>query len=126
MSSIAIKTADAPQAIGPYSQAIKAGNMLFLSGQIALDPISGMLENESIAHETHRIMKNIKAVLQAAGFELKQVVKTSIFMSSMDHFSAVNEVYAGYFDSHFPARETVAVAGLPRGANVEISMIAVQ
>ena len=126
MSSIPVNTTNAPQAIGPYSQAIKVGNMLFLSGQIALNPQTGVLLTDSIAQETHQIMQNIKAVLDAAGFNLAQVVKTSIFLSSMDHFNTVNEVYAGYFNANFPARETIAVSGLPRGANVEISMIAVK
>jgi len=126
MEKKVIHTANAPQAIGPYSQAIQIGNMLFLSGQIAINPQLGELELTDITTETYRVMKNISAVLEAADYSLNHVVKTTIFLSSMDHFQEVNTVYASYFNDNFPARETVAVAGLPKNVNVEISMIAVK
>jgi 2-iminobutanoate/2-iminopropanoate deaminase len=119
-----IHTANAPQAIGPYSQAVQVGNMLYLSGQIAINPQLGELDMGDIASETNRVMKNITAVLEAAGFNLAHVVKTTIFLSNMNFFQDVNAVYASYFKESFPARETVAVAGLPKNVNVEISMIA--
>jgi 2-iminobutanoate/2-iminopropanoate deaminase len=121
-----IHTANAPQAIGPYSQAVQVGNMLFLSGQIAINPQLGELEMTDIITETHRVMKNVIAVLEAADFNLTQVAKTTIFLSSMNHFQEVNTVYASYFKDSYPARETVAVAGLPKNVNVEISMIAIK
>jgi 2-iminobutanoate/2-iminopropanoate deaminase len=121
-----IHTANAPQAIGPYSQAVQMGNMLFLSGQIAINPQLGELELTDITTETNRVMKNIIAVLEAADFNLTQVAKTTIFLSSMNHFQEVNTVYASYFKDGYPARETVAVAGLPKNVNVEISMIAIK
>jgi 2-iminobutanoate/2-iminopropanoate deaminase len=121
-----IHTANAPQAIGPYSQAVQMGNMLFLSGQIAINPQLGELELTDITTETNRVMKNIIAVLEAADFNLTQVAKTTIFLSSMNHFQEVNTVYASYFKDSYPARETVAVAGLPKNVNVEISMIAIK
>lgn len=124
MEKKVIHTANAPQAIGPYSQAVQVGNLLFLSGQIAINPQLGELEMKDIPTETHRVMQNIIAVLEAADYNLSQVAKTTIFLSSMDHFQAVNTVYASYFKDSFPARETVAVAGLPKNVNVEISMIA--
>ncbi len=121
-----IHTANAPQAIGPYSQAVQVGNMLFLSGQIAINPQLGELEMKDITVETHRVMKNIAAVLEAADYSLDHVVKTTIFLSNMNHFQEVNGVYASYFKESYPARETVAVAGLPKNVNVEISMIAIK
>ena len=121
-----IHTANAPQAIGPYSQAVQMGNMLFLSGQIAINPHLGELEITDVTEETNRVMKNIIAVLEAADFNLTQVAKTTIFLSSMNHFQEVNTVYASYFKDSYPARETVAVAGLPKNVNVEISMIAIK
>ena len=121
-----ISTNDAPGAIGPYSQAVKVNGMLFTSGQIAIDPASGELVLTDIPTETKLVMSNLKAVLSAAGMDFSNVVKTSIFLSSMDDFTAVNEIYASYFDSAPPARETVQVAKLPKGVNVEISMIAVE
>jgi 2-iminobutanoate/2-iminopropanoate deaminase len=121
-----IHTANAPQAIGPYSQAVQMGNILFLSGQIAINPQLGELELSDITTETNRVMKNIIAVLEAADFNLTQVAKTTIFLSSMNHFQEVNTVYASYFKDSYPARETVAVAGLPKNVNVEISMIAIK
>ncbi|MCC6251513.1 MAG: RidA family protein [Bacteroidia bacterium] len=124
MNKEIIFTDKAPQAIGPYSQAVKSGSLIFLSGQIPINPQTGELETANVAVETHRVMKNILAVLEAAGYTLDDVVKTTIFLTSMSHFQTVNEVYASYFSGNFPARETVAVAGLPRNVNVEISMIA--
>lgn len=119
-----ISTENAPSAIGPYSQAVVAGNLLFTSGQIAIDPKSGELNMSSIATETKQVMTNMAAVLAAAGTSFNNVVKTSIFLKNMDDFNAVNEVYAAFFDSDFPARETVQVAKLPKDVNVEISMVA--
>ena len=112
----------APAPIGPYSQAIKAGQFLFVSGQIPLDPVSGELVSGDIARETQQVMQNIAAILNAAGSGWEQVVKTTIFLTNMGDFAAVNEVYATYFSADFPARETVAVAGLPKGVRVEISV----
>jgi len=120
-----ISTTEAPGAIGPYSQAIRAeGRFLFLSGQIPLTP-SGDLISGNVKLQTEQSMKNITGVLTAAGLTFANVVKTTIFLSSMEHFAAVNEVYGAYFESDPPARSTVAVAGLPRGVDVEIEMIAV-
>lgn len=124
MKSI-INTSEAPSPIGPYSQAVKYGNTVYLSGQIAIDPRSGELLTSDLKTETHQVMKNLKAVLKAAGADFSDVVKTGIFLSSMGDFPIVNEIYAEYFSENFPARETVEVAGLPKGVNVEISMIAV-
>ncbi|WP_316816907.1 RidA family protein [Pedobacter nyackensis] len=119
-----INTTNAPAPIGPYNQAVLAGGFLFLSGQVAINPASGELVQSSISEETHQVMRNIKSVLLEASYGLEDVVKTTIFLSDMDLFAAVNEVYGSYFDSNFPARETVAVKGLPKGVNVEISMTA--
>ena len=119
-----INTPDAPAPIGPYNQAVQSGGMLFISGQIALIPGSSDLSDADIAAETHQVMKNLNAVLKAAGMGFGNVVKTTIFLSDMALFAAVNEIYGSYFESDFPARETVAVKGLPKNVNVEISMIA--
>lgn len=124
MSKHTIKTNQAPAAIGPYSQAVKAGNFLFVSGQIPLDLATGTLVIGGIESETHRVMKNIEAILTEAGLSFENVVKTSIFLKSMDDFAHVNTVYASYFSKDFPARETVEVSRLPKDANVEISVIA--
>lgn len=121
-----VHTEKAPQPIGPYNQAVVVGNMLFASGQIALDPVTGKLVNDSIESETSQVLENVRAVLTAAQFSVSEVVKCSIFLSDMALFSAVNEVYAGFFTENHPARETVAVKGLPMGVNVEISVIAVK
>lgn len=121
-----ISTLDAPAAIGPYSQAVLANGTLYCSGQIAINPQSGKLVLDSIESETHQIMKNIGAVLNAADLGYADVVKVSIFMSSMDHYSIVNDVYAQYFTEDPPAREAVAVKTLPKNVNVEISVIAVR
>jgi 2-iminobutanoate/2-iminopropanoate deaminase len=124
MSKVIINTSNAPAPIGPYSQAVKAGNMLFVSGQIAMDA-QGNLVMESVQAETHQAMKNIASVLSEAGAGFEHIVKTTIFLTDMALFSEVNEVYGSYFTSNFPARETVAVKGLPRNVNVEISVTAV-
>ena len=121
-----IHTPDAPAPIGPYSQAVMVGNVLYTSGQIALNPATGELETRDITQETTRVMHNLEAILKAAGFQFSDVVKTGIFLSDMNFFNRVNEVYASYFTGNFPARETVAVRTLPRNVNVEISMVAVK
>ena len=119
-----IVTTGAPAPIGPYNQAVLCGNMLFISGQIALDAATGQLVQGTIQEETHKVMQNLKAILHEAGADFADVLKTSIFLMDMAQFADVNEVYAQYFTNHFPARETVQVAGLPRAVRVEISMIA--
>jgi len=125
MKSI-IYTEKAPEPIGPYSQAVLTGNMLFISGQIPIDPATNQLINRSIGDETRQVMKNLDALLSASGLSFESVVKATIFLSDMNHFAEVNEIYGSYFISNFPARETVAVLGLPKNVNVEISMIAVK
>lgn len=124
MAKKIINTANAPAPIGPYSQAVKAGNFLFLSGQVAINPQTGKLVTEDITSETARVMQNILALLEEAELSFDHVVKTSIFLSDMKLFNEVNEVYGKYFTGDFPARETVAVKTLPKEVNVEISMIA--
>lgn len=126
MSKTIIQTPLAPDPIGPYSQAVIAGNFLFISGQIALNPGTTDLVLSGIAEETKQIMSNLKAILEAADMHFANVVKTTIFLSDMSHFAAVNEVYGSYFEKDYPARETVAVKGLPKNVNVEISMVAVR
>lgn len=125
MKSI-IYTEKAPAPIGPYSQAVQTGNMLFVSGQIAIDPETNQLIEGTIREEAGRVMQNLEALLSSAGFSFGNVVKTTIFLSDMNHFAEVNEVYGSYFQTDFPARETVAVLGLPKNVNVEISLIAVK
>ena|SRR5579859_2652555 len=119
-----ITTADAPAPIGPYNQAIQTGNLLFISGQIAINPATGNIDISDIVAETNQVMHNLKAILVAAGMGFSHVVKTTILLSDMSLFAQVNEVYGKYFTGGFPARETFAVKGLPRNVNVEISMIA--
>lgn len=119
-----ISSDKAPAAIGPYSQAVQAGNMLFCSGQIALDPATGEMLQGDVVKQAERVMENIAAVLAAAGVGFDDVVKTTIFLVEMGDFAAVNEVYGRYFSSHKPARSTVAVKSLPRGALVEIETVA--
>lgn len=122
-----IKTANAPAPIGPYNQAILSGNTLYTSGQIAINPTTGELVLNNITSETTQVMENMKAVLEAAEMTFENVVKTSIFISDMHNFGAINAVYATYFNEETaPARETVEVANLPKFVNVEISMIAVK
>lgn len=119
-----INTDKAPAPIGPYSQAVKTGGILFVSGQIALNPETNQLTAGSIAEETRQVLKNLEAILHKAGFAFSDIVKTTIFLSNMAHFTEVNEIYGSYFEKDFPARETVAAAGLPKNVNVEISVIA--
>lgn len=119
-----ITTTFAPAPIGPYSQAVKYGNMLFVSGQIALNPESGAFENDNIQAETFRVMENLRGILAEAGMDFNNVLKATIFLKSMDDFAQVNEVYGSYFTANFPARETVEVARLPKDAHVEISVVA--
>jgi 2-iminobutanoate/2-iminopropanoate deaminase len=119
-----IQTDQAPAPIGPYNQAVQAGNLLFISGQIALKPGTGELVDASVPAETHQVMQNLQAILTAAGTGFHNIVKTTIFLSDMALFAEVNEVYGSYFSGDFPARETVAVKGLPKNVRVEISMIA--
>ena len=120
-----IETQNAPKATGPFSQAIEAGKILFTGGQIHLTP-EGKLLTGDIADETHQVMKNLKAVLEEAGYTFKDVVKTTIFVTDMGVYGKINEVYGSYLSEPFPARETVCVKELPAGARVEISMIAVK
>lgn len=120
-----INTKEAPQPIGPYNQAIAAGGFLFISGQIALDAESGALITDDIETETHTVLKNLKAILTEAGLTFDHIVKTTIFLSDMNNFSVINEIYGSYFTGNFPARETVEVSVLPKNVNVEISAIAI-
>jgi 2-iminobutanoate/2-iminopropanoate deaminase len=122
---VPVHTSGAPQAIGPYSQAIRLGDMIYCSGQVALDPATGQLVEGDVAAQTRRALENLTAVLAEAGSGLSNVVKTTVFLSAMSDFQAMNEVYSAAFGGHKPARSTVAVAGLPRGALVEIDCIAV-
>jgi 2-iminobutanoate/2-iminopropanoate deaminase len=124
MSKKIINTENAPAPIGPYNQAVQTGNLLFISGQIALKPGSGELAMADIIEETHQVMQNLKAILTEAGTGFDNVAKTTIFLSDMALFGQVNEIYGKYFNGEFPARETIAVKGLPKNVNVEISMIA--
>lgn len=117
---------NAPSPIGPYSQAVMADNTLYCSGQVAINPQNGELNNENLNAETHQVMKNLQAVLTEAGLSFKDVVKCSIFLKDMNDFAAVNKIYGEYFESSFPARETVQVFKLPLDVNVEISLIAVK
>lgn len=123
-----INTPSAPAPIGPYNQAVRIGDMLFISGQICIDPVTGKLSNQDIQEETHQVMHNLRAILEASDMTFHHVVKTTIFITDMNRFSEVNEIYGKYFDSNstFPARETVQVSALPKFVNVEISMIAVK
>ena len=128
-----INTSNAPAPIGPYNQAIQVSTpdgsgqvILFISGQVCIDPSSGELKNKDLQEETHQVMHNLKAILQQAGMDFSNVVKTTIFLTDMNRFSEMNEVYGKYFADDFPARETVQVSALPKFVNVEISMIAVK
>jgi len=119
-----IQTSEAPAAIGPYTQAIRCGQFIYTSGQIPLDPQSGELVGEDIQAQTHRVLRNLQAVLSSAGASLNSVVKTTVFLSTMSDFQAMNTVYASYFSGVTPARSTIAVAELPRKALVEIECVA--
>lgn len=124
MSKQIINTEKAPAPIGPYNQSVKAGGLLFISGQIPINPATGEIVSGDIKTETHQSMQNLEAILSEAKLTFEHVVKTTIFLSDMSLFASVNEVYGTYFKGDYPARETVAVKGLPKGVNVEISMIA--
>ncbi len=119
-----VQTDNAPAAIGPYSQAIKANGFVFVSGQVGFDPKTGEFVPGGVAEQTEQVLKNVSAVLEAAGSSLDQVVKTTVFLADMKEFSAMNEVYAKFFSDPPPARATVAAAGLPRDARVEIEVVA--
>lgn len=121
-----INTKDAPQPIGPYSQAVKIDKTLFVSGQIAINPATGNLMLDNVHEEATQIMRNIGAILKAAGMDYANIVKTTIFLTNMNNFTSVNEVYGSFFKSDFPARETVQVARLPKDVNIEISVVAVE
>jgi 2-iminobutanoate/2-iminopropanoate deaminase len=120
----AVATPSAPRAIGPYSQAIRAGSLLFVSGQIPMDPATGQMVEGSIAAQTHRVFQNLGAILEAAGASFDQVVRTTVYLADMNDFAAMNEVYGTYFSSPAPARATVQAAKLPRDARLEIDLIA--
>lgn len=120
-----IHTSKAPSPIGPYSQAVRAGNTLYVSGQISIDPVSGELILSTLDNETHQVMANIGAILESQGLNFGNVVKSSIFLRNMDDFAKVNQIYGEYFKEFAPARETVQVSRLPKDVNVEISVIAV-
>ena len=124
MAITAVSTSGAPRAIGPYSQGIRANGFLFTAGQVGFDPDSGELVDEGISEQTERVLQNIRSILESAGADLSRVVKTTVFLVDMADFTAMNEVYARVFGTHRPARSTVAVAALPRGARVEIEAIA--
>jgi 2-iminobutanoate/2-iminopropanoate deaminase len=119
-----ISTENAPGAIGPYSQAVKTGNLVFVSGQIPIDPATGQFVSEEVAEQTEQVFKNLRAVLEAAGSSLENVVKTTVFLADMNDFAAMNEVYGKFFTADYPARATVQAARLPRDARVEIDCIA--
>ena len=120
-----IVTNDAPKAIGPYSQAVRSGNVVYASGQIALDPASGNFAGGDFPAQVHRVMANLRAVLKAAGGDFRNVVRTTVYLTDLANFQTLNSIYAEYFGDHKPARSTVGVAQLPRGAAVEIDLIAV-
>ena len=124
MATTTISTQGAPRAIGPYSQGITANGFLFTAGQVGFDPASGELVDGGISEQTHRVLQNIRAILRAGGTDVEHVVKTTVFLVDMADFALMNEVYAEFFGDHRPARSTVAVASLPRGARVEIEAIA--
>ncbi|HWI89742.1 MAG TPA: RidA family protein [Flavisolibacter sp.] len=126
MEKKVITTKNAPAPIGPYNQAILVNDTLYISGQICIEPASGNLKNKNLQEETNQVMQNLKSILQEAGMSFNNVVKTTIFLTDMNRFSEVNEIYGKYFNSDFPARETVQVSALPKFVNVEISMIAVK
>ena len=119
-----INTANAPAPIGPYSQAVEINGLLFVSGQVAINPVTGDIVKAPVADEAKQVMENISEILTEAGYSFSDIIKTTIFLTDMSFFAEVNEIYGSYFESVFPARETVAVAGLPKGVNVEISVIA--
>lgn len=119
-----VESNEAPKAIGPYSQGIKAGGFVFVSGQVALDPKTGEMVGADVAAQTERVLQNLQAIVEAAGSDLDRVVKTTVYLRTMNDFAAMNEVYATYFSSPAPARSTIQAARLPRDARVEIDVIA--
>ncbi|MEK7773291.1 MAG: RidA family protein [Deltaproteobacteria bacterium] len=125
MVKVEIKTGNAPQAIGPYSQGVKAGNLIFLSGQIAIDPLSGTVVPGGIAAQTRQALKNLRMVIESAGASMKDVVKTTVFLKNLAAFNEMNSVYGEFFTEPYPARATVEVRDLPRGAEIEIDAVAV-
>ena len=126
MEKIIVSTEKAPGAIGPYSQAIKANGMVYASGQIPIDPATGEIVPGDVQAQTKQSLENVKALLDAAGTSLEKVVKTTVFIQSMDDFAAINEIYSQYFTGNYPARSCVEVAKLPKGALVEVEVIALQ
>ena len=126
MEKKVITCKNAPDPIGPYNQAILADNTLYISGQVCIDPASGNLKNKDLQEETHQVMQNLKSILHEAEMSFNNVVKTTIFLTDMNRFGEVNEIYGKYFEADFPARETVQVSALPKFVNVEISMIAIK
>lgn len=126
MEKTIITTQNAPAPIGPYNQAVLVNGTLYISGQVCIDPQTGNLKNRDIQDETHQVMQNLKAILAEAGMNFSNVVKTTIFITDMNQFSEINEIYGKYFSGNFPARETVQVSALPKFVNIEISMIAAQ
>ena len=126
MSKQIIHTDHAPKAVGPYSQAVMTGNFLFCSGQIAIDPKTNEVLKVSVKEQTHQVMKNIEAVLKQASLNFGSIVKTTIFVTDMNDFATVNEVYSSYLQAPYPARSTVGVASLPKGVNVEIEVVALK
>jgi 2-iminobutanoate/2-iminopropanoate deaminase len=126
MNKKIINTSSAPAPIGPYNQAVEAGNMLFISGQICIDPSTGELKNKDVKEETQQVMENLKSILYEVGLDFNHVVKTTIYITDMNRFTEINEVYGKYFAGNFPARETVQVSALPKFVNVEISMVAIK
>ena len=126
MEKTIINTKNAPAPIGPYNQAIVVNDTVYISGQICIDPATGNLKNKDIQEETHQVMQNLKSILQEAGMNFSNVVKTTIFITDMNQFSEINTIYGKYFTEEFPARETVQVSALPKFVNVEISMIGVK
>jgi len=121
-----VKTSNAPEPMGPFSQAVIAGNMIFVSAQLARNTITGEMVMQTIEAETKQVMENIKAILKEAGVDFSNVVKSTIFLKNMQHYAKVNEVYSSYFDAPYPARETIEVSALPLYVNAEISVIAVK
>ena len=126
MEKTIINTKNAPAPIGPYNQAVVVNGTVYISGQICIDPATGNLKNKDIQEETHQVMQNLKSILLEAGISFSHVVKTTIFITDMNQFSSINEIYGKYFDGDFPARETVQVSALPKFVNVEISMIGIR
>lgn len=126
MSKLAIKTNDAPSAIGPYSQAISCGNIVYLSGQLGLNPVTGAFDSDDIKVQTKQSLNNVKTILQEAGFLLDDVVKTTVFLKDINDFTDMNSIYSEYFKEPYPARSAVQVSALPKGGRVEIEVVAIK